>query len=55
LAEALERLAADPALRRDLGRAARARVEDFYLYDREGERMMEIYRFAWSEGEAPKA
>ncbi len=55
LAEALERLAADPALRRDLGRAARARVEDFYLYDREGERMMEIYRFAWGEGEAPKA
>jgi hypothetical protein len=30
-------------------------VEDFYLYDREGERMMAIYRFAWGEGEAPRA
>jgi len=45
-AEALVRLYEDPALRESLGRAARRRVEDFYLYDREGERMQEIYRFA---------
>ncbi len=55
LAEALDRLASDPGLRDRLGRAARRRVEDFYLYDREGERMMAIYRYAWGEGEAPKA
>ena len=45
-ADALVRLYEDPALRRTLGRAARSRVEDFYIYDREGERMQEIYRFA---------
>ncbi len=55
LAAALERLASDPGLRRKLGQAARRRVEDFYLYDREGERMMRIYDYAWGEGEAPKA
>ncbi|MDD8026456.1 MAG: glycosyltransferase family 4 protein [Acidobacteriota bacterium] len=55
LADALDRLASDPGLRDRLGRAARRRVEEFYLYDREGERMMEIYKFAWGEGKAPKA
>ncbi len=45
-AEALVRLYEDPALRRTLGRAARRRVEEFYIYDREGERLQEIYRFA---------
>lgn len=55
LASAMERLAADPGLRDRLGRAARRRVEEFYLYDREGERMQEIYRFALGRGEAPRA
>lgn len=55
LAAALELLASDRGLRERLGKAARRRVEDFYLYDREGERMMEIYRYVWGEGEAPKA
>lgn len=55
LAEALERLAADAGLRDRVGRAARRRVEEFYLYDREGERLLEIYRFALREGGAPKA
>jgi len=34
------------ALRQTLGQVARRRVMDFYMYDREGERMQEIYRFA---------
>jgi glycosyltransferase involved in cell wall biosynthesis len=45
-AEALVRLYEDRALREALGRAARRRVEEFYIYDREGERMQEIYRLA---------
>ncbi len=55
LAEAMERLAGDPELRDRLGRAARRRVEEFYLYDKEGERMQAIYRFALGLGEAPPA
>ena len=42
LALALERLQADPDLRLRLGRAARRRAEDFYLWDRLGERLREI-------------
>jgi glycosyltransferase involved in cell wall biosynthesis len=45
-AETLVRLYEDPARREALGRAARRRVEDFYIYDKEGERMQEIYRLA---------
>ena len=51
----MERLAGDPELRDRLGRAARRRVEEFYLYDKEGERMQAIYRFALGLGEAPPA
>jgi glycosyltransferase involved in cell wall biosynthesis len=48
-AEALASLYQDPARRAALGQAARRRVLDFYIYDREGERMQEIYRFALGE------
>lgn len=44
LAAALARLAADPALRARLGRAGRERVLAYYLWDRLGERLGEIYR-----------
>jgi Glycosyltransferase len=42
LAAALERLWKDPGLRLRLGRAARRRAEDFYLWDRLGERLRDI-------------
>jgi glycosyltransferase involved in cell wall biosynthesis len=45
-AEALIRLYEDSEYRRALGRAARRRVEEFYIYEREGERLQDIYRFA---------
>ena len=44
LAAALTRLAGDPALRERLGRAARERVESFYLWDKLGDRLAAIYR-----------
>ncbi len=46
MAAALERLVENPELRAEMGRAGRRRVEEYYLYDREGERLLEIYRAA---------
>ena len=46
LAQALERLHQDEALRLKLGRAARERAEDVYHWDRLGERLMQIYQSA---------
>lgn len=43
LAAALTRLAEEAGLGEKLGRAARRRVEEFYLYEKEGERLLEIY------------
>ncbi len=43
LAAALARLAGDPELRERMGRAARERVLSYYLWDRLGERLAEIY------------
>ena len=43
MAAALERLSRDGEWRRSLGRAARARARDVYLWDRLGERLQRIY------------
>jgi glycosyltransferase involved in cell wall biosynthesis len=43
LAGALERLYADPALRRQMGQAARQRAEELYDWDRVAGRVMEAY------------
>jgi glycosyltransferase involved in cell wall biosynthesis len=43
MAKALKRLYFDRDLRERLGRAARKRAEEFYLWDRLGERLMNIY------------
>ncbi len=50
LARALKVLARDRALCRAMGRAARERAEDYYLWDRHGERLEAIYRKALGEG-----
>ncbi len=46
IARALETLYADRSLVRTLGEAARRRAEDFYLWDRHGERFRDIYEKA---------
>ena len=46
LARALSVLAGDRELRQSMGRACRDRAEDYYLWDRHGERLREIYRRA---------
>lgn len=46
MAKALERLYRDRDLRDRLGEAARRRAEEFYLWDRLGEKMQEIYEKA---------
>jgi glycosyltransferase involved in cell wall biosynthesis len=46
MAKALEGLYLDRDLRERLGRAARRRAEEFYLWDRLGERLMKIYEEA---------
>jgi len=46
MASALEKLHGNPGLRRGMGEAGRARVRDFYVWDRLGERMMDVYEFA---------
>ena len=46
LADALERLHQDKALRLKLGEAARERAEQVYHWDRLGERLMEVYQHA---------
>jgi glycosyltransferase involved in cell wall biosynthesis len=46
MAKALERLYLDKDLRLRLGQAARKRAEEFYLWDRLGDRMQEIYEEA---------
>jgi len=43
MARALERLYLDKNLRKGLGKAARKRAEEFYLWDKLGKRMQEIY------------
>jgi glycosyltransferase involved in cell wall biosynthesis len=43
MAEALGRLAADPALRRSMSEAARRRAREVYVWDRLGDRIEEIY------------
>jgi len=43
LSDALGRLAQDPGLRRRLGEAARKRAEEFYIWDRLGDRLLTIY------------
>jgi glycosyltransferase involved in cell wall biosynthesis len=43
LASALERLHSDSELRQEMGKAARARVEEIYHWDRAGERISDIY------------
>ena len=46
LARALGVLAGDRELRRAMGRAGRERAEEYYLWDRHGDRLREIYRRA---------
>jgi glycosyltransferase involved in cell wall biosynthesis len=46
MAKALERLYLDKDLRLRLGQAARKRAEEFYLWDRLGEKMQGIYEEA---------
>lgn len=49
LARALKVLARDRDLCRAMGRAARERAEDYYLWDRHGERLDAVYRTARGE------
>jgi len=49
LVRALKVIAKDRELLRALGRAARERAEDYYLWDRHGERLLQIYRRALNE------
>ena len=49
IARALSALAGTPDLGRKMGRAARRRAEEFYLWDRHGERLREIYAKAAGE------
>jgi glycosyltransferase involved in cell wall biosynthesis len=49
MADGLSRLAADPILRRDMSLAARKRAADFYVWDRLGERIEEIYGTAFEQ------
>ena len=44
MAEALEKLYSNKEIRINLGRKARKRAEDFYHWDKLGERLLEIYR-----------
>jgi len=46
MAKALEKLYLDENMRTSMGKSARKRAEDYYLWDRLGERMQEIYRKA---------
>ena len=48
LANALEKLYSDKELRLRLGRAGREKATEFYLWDRLGERLMDIYQGALS-------
>lgn len=48
MARALEQIYKDKALRIKLGKAARKRAKEFYLWDRLGEKMQEIYEKALS-------
>jgi len=50
MADALEKLFLDKALRKSLGLQAKQRVEEFYLWDRLGERLQGIYQFALKSG-----
>lgn len=43
IARALSALAGNPGLARAMGRAGRRRAEEFYLWDRHGERLRDIY------------
>jgi len=43
IAAALETLHANPALAEAMGKAARRRAEEYYLWDRHGERLRDIY------------
>jgi starch synthase len=44
LADALTRVASDPARAAEMGRAARTRVEEHFAWDAIGERTLEVYR-----------
>jgi len=55
MAAALEKLYADPELRRRLGRAARQRAEQVYHWDRQGERLLQIYQNALNLRPEPEA
>jgi glycosyltransferase involved in cell wall biosynthesis len=44
MASALETLCADDALRHRLGATGRKRALEFYVWDRLGDRLQEIYR-----------
>jgi glycosyltransferase involved in cell wall biosynthesis len=46
MAESLEKLYLDEDFRNKLGQAARKRVSEFYVWDRLGEKLFEIYRTA---------
>lgn len=49
IARSLSALAGTPGLSRKMGEAARRRAEEFYLWDRHGERLREIYAKAAGE------
>ena len=51
IAAALETLHGDPSLVRAMGEAACRRAEDFYLWDRHGDRIRDIYQAALAAGE----
>jgi glycosyltransferase involved in cell wall biosynthesis len=54
LAAALEKLAADPALRQRMGEAGRRRVWERFDWDKRGEEMMELYRQVCASRHGPQ-
>ena len=48
LADAMERLARDPKLRREMGEAGRRKIERFYTWDTKIDRILDFYREAAS-------
>jgi glycosyltransferase involved in cell wall biosynthesis len=52
LADAMERLASNPDLRRRMGKAGRRKIERFYTWDTKIDRILDFYREAVQTSDA---